>query len=543
MSSPTTNTHPSTDHHYDAIIIGSGIGGLSTGSILAQMANKRVLILERHFTAGGFTHAFSRKGIYHWDVGLHYVGQMGPNDNGRPFFDYITQKGVQWTRMNDPFEMFVYPDFRFGVHGQKERYLNDLIERFPTEASALKRYFKDIDRATKWPVLNEMANQMPAWLGYTLKWVNNHLPYGRNALTTTGDYLAERFQDPQLKAVLASQWGDYGLPPAESAFLIHSTIAKHYLDGGYYPVGGGATIAQSVEKVLKQYGGEIKVRQKVEEILRDNSGRANGVRVSVDKGNEKHEQVIYHAPIIISDAGAYTTYHDLLPAAVAPELRKAIADVEPASSSVGLYLGLKASPATLGIQGENYWIYSSYDHDAMYQNGIDALEGKPHFLYLSFPSVKDPEAKGHTAELLTFAPYAAFEHWKNNKWRHRGEDYNQLKETIAHGMIQFVEERIPGFAGLVDYHEVSTPITIEQFTGHRAGNIYGIPPRLDRYKIEGLGVKTPVSNLYLTGTDALGHGIMGAMMSGVLCAGVVLGGVRGIGRVFGTVQRSAKAKN
>ena len=79
------------ENHYDAIIIGSGIGRLTTASLLAQVERKRVLILERHFKIGGFTHTFGRKGKYEWDVGLHYVGEMGVGEVPRAVFDFITQ--------------------------------------------------------------------------------------------------------------------------------------------------------------------------------------------------------------------------------------------------------------------------------------------------------------------------------------------------------------------------------------------------------------------------------------------------------------------
>jgi monoamine oxidase len=60
---------------WDAIVIGSGIGGLGTAALLAKHGGKRVLVLERHYVAGGFTHTFHRPD-YEWDVGVHYVGQV-----------------------------------------------------------------------------------------------------------------------------------------------------------------------------------------------------------------------------------------------------------------------------------------------------------------------------------------------------------------------------------------------------------------------------------------------------------------------------------
>ncbi|MCU0565929.1 MAG: NAD(P)-binding protein [Oculatellaceae cyanobacterium Prado106] len=96
---------------FDALVIGSGIGGLTVAALLAKLYRKRVLVLEQHFTAGGFTHAFERKGKFHWDVGLHYVGDMGEGDTGRALFDYLSDGQLQWQPMPTPFEKFVYPDF------------------------------------------------------------------------------------------------------------------------------------------------------------------------------------------------------------------------------------------------------------------------------------------------------------------------------------------------------------------------------------------------------------------------------------------------
>ncbi len=82
-----------TQNEFDAIVIGSGIGGLAFASIMAKLRKWRVLVLERHFKIGGFTHTFTRPGGWSWDVGLHYVGDMGKGMLGRRLFDYITDAG------------------------------------------------------------------------------------------------------------------------------------------------------------------------------------------------------------------------------------------------------------------------------------------------------------------------------------------------------------------------------------------------------------------------------------------------------------------
>ena len=58
----------------DVIIVGSGISGLCCGAMLS-MEGKKVLILEKHFKLGGYTHTFKRKG-FEWDVGIHYIAQF-----------------------------------------------------------------------------------------------------------------------------------------------------------------------------------------------------------------------------------------------------------------------------------------------------------------------------------------------------------------------------------------------------------------------------------------------------------------------------------
>jgi phytoene dehydrogenase-like protein len=138
--------------------------------------------------------------------------------------------------------------------------------------------------------------------------------------------------------------------------------------------------------------------------------------------------------------------------------------------------------------------------------------------YLSLPSLKDPKAEGHTAEIITFAPYGEFVAWKDQPWHKREEAYKALKEKAAQLLIKFVDERYKGFADLVDFYEVSTPVTTEYMTSHDQGSIYGlasVPERFDTKKSPWCQVRTPIKNLYLTGADTTSLGIAGAMMGGV----------------------------
>ncbi|MGR9108605.1 MAG: phytoene desaturase family protein, partial [Gammaproteobacteria bacterium] len=221
---------------FDVIVIGSGIGGLTCASLFARLYRKKVLVLERHFRPGGFTHSFRRKARYEWDVGVHYVGEMNPGSHYRQLFDQITGNGVDWRPMPEVYDRFVYPDFTFEARAGMRRFRADLIERFPREQRAIEQYFKDLIAAARWYGRLMFARLLPDKLrplSRLLTCVGRRL-----AMMRTGEYLQRHFRDEKLKAVLLSQWGNAGLPPGRSAFAVHAVIACHYFDGGYYPVGG-----------------------------------------------------------------------------------------------------------------------------------------------------------------------------------------------------------------------------------------------------------------------------------------------------------------
>lgn len=504
---------------YDVIIIGSGIGGLTTASLLAQIERKRVLVLERHFKIGGFTHTFSRQKKYEWDVGLHYVGDVGIGDTARAVSDFITRGKVHWNPMPEVYDRLMFPDFRFDVRAGRENLKADLIERFPHERLSIEQYFKDLNAVNRWLATYAVTQALPKTFR-PLSWLARKFG-AQLALMKTGEYMNKNFKDPKLKAVLLGQWGLYGLSPKTSAFVGHALLMNHYSNGGYYPVGGSGMIANAITPLVEEYGGQVLVNHSVDEIIIEN-GKAVGVKVTHKKGRESIKKAFY-ADVIISNAGAHTTYTQMIPTEQYSKFSEAVRRFPKGSSSVTLYLGLKENPARLGFQGENYWIYSGYDHAQIYSRRNELVEGKVSHAYLSFPSMRNPEARGHTAEIIAFLDIDHFVEWENKPWRKRGEEYEELKRKISHALISFVEERFPGFGELIDYQELGTPITTKYFTNHHNGNMYGLPMVPEKFTSTWLGPHTPVRNLYLTGADAAFFGIVGAMMSGVLASAVAMG--------------------
>ncbi len=205
-----------------------------------------------------------------------------------------------------------------------------------------------------------------------------------------------------------------------------------------------------------------------------------------------------------------------------------------------LFLGLRRDPREIGFHGENHWIFSSFDHEEMCARRDELLEGRAQMAYLSFPSLKDPRATRHTAEIIAPLSYRSLEAYRDQPWRRRGQDYDAAKENMTRALIALVERHHPGFAELVEYSELGTPLTFEHFTAAPSGAIYGYPGTPERYGKRWLAPGTPIRNLWLTGTDAGLLGIMGALMGGVLTASRLLGPF-GFFQIMRAAQRGSGA--
>ena len=380
-----------------------------------------------------------------------------------------------------------------------------MIDAFPNERSNIEQYFRDLKSATGWTNRYFMAMAMPRALAWMVRAVNRltaDLP-----LEITQQYLERRFRDPRLRAVVTSQWADYGLPPGLSAFATHAVIASHYLKEHGIRQGGAGEIAKATGAVIRAAGGELLSNHEVTGILLE-GGRAVGVEVNVRKGKQG-TRAEFRAPVIVSDAGAWNTFTRMLPASALP-FRDQLKSPPEGFEVVELFLGLRRDPREMGFQGENYWIFESFDHDEMYARRNELLDGQAAMAYLSFPSLKDPRAQRHTAEIIAPLSYRSLEAYRDEPWRRRSADYESAKNRMTRALLDLVERHHPGFGDLVEYSELGTPLSFEHFTAAPSGAIYGYPATPEKYRKAWLGPRTPIHNLYLTGamrrcSESWGH--------------------------------------
>jgi all-trans-retinol 13,14-reductase len=233
---------------------------------------------------------------------------------------------------------------------------------------------------------------------------------------------------------------------------------------------------------------------------------------------------------VLSDAGAVNTFERLLPADL-PQLdglRTQLRGVASSTAHLSLYVGLSKSAADLGLKGTNLWVYPSLDHDANVERFARDLDAPFPCVYISFPSAKDPDFQRRhpgksTIEVITMAPYAAFAAWNQTRWKRRGEDYDALKQRLAERLRDELLRQVPSAAGPIDTMELSTPLTTSHFMNYGHGEIYGLSATPERFAIRGLGARTPIRGLYLTGQDVATLGVGGALFGGIVAASAALG--------------------
>ena len=502
---------------YDVIIIGSGISGLTSGVLLAN-SGKKVLILEKHFKVGGWTHTF-RRDNYEWDVGIHYIGEVHNKWSPvRKLFDLISDNKLKWNKMDDNYDRIIFPDKEYNLTAPRERFIPDMAEYFPGTEDKLVKYLEMVDASVR-SGRNYFGNKaLPGWLP-SLSYRFMTKKYFKYSDRITKDVLMEIFNDKKMLGVLCGQWGDYGLPPTQSSFAMHAAVVRHYLNGGNYPVGTSRQIAETASDNLENMGGKLYVHASVDEILTSN-GKTTGVRL---KGGEE-----IYAPLVISSAGVVNTYGKFLRNSPNFDVfSKQLQTVSQTPSYVCLYMGLKISPEKLQEKNTNLWIYPSYNHDENVENYLQDRDKEFPVVYVSFPSAKDPaymkENPGYsTMEAITVLPFEDFEKWKNEPWKKRGDDYEKQKEKISQRILDKVYKYVPAAKNALDYYELSTPLSVKSMANYKKGELYGIDHTPDRFHQRWLKPKSEIKNLYLTGQDVLTVGVTSALFSGLLTASAIL---------------------
>ncbi|CAL9692988.1 unnamed protein product [Knipowitschia caucasica] len=521
----------------DAVVIGSGIGGLGIAVLLAKVG-KKVLVLEQHDRAGGCCHTFTEKG-FEFDVGIHYIGDLQEHKPFRCMLDQMTNGQLQWEPLDNPYDWVVMgpPNNRrrYPIYSGRTRFPEELKKCFPGEEKAIDEYVRMCKKAGRGIWLLALLKLLPspvAWflvktglckrLSYFFEMADRSLTEVVNGLTENTD----------LRAVFTYIFGTYGNIPKDASFSMHSLLVTHYLNGAWYPKGGATEIAFHMIPIIEKAGGAVLVRAPVNRILFNNANEAVGV--SVMKGQE---EVHIRAPMVISDAGIFNTYQKLLPKELQamPAIQKQLSLMKNGEGGLSVFVGLDGSTEEFGLKADNYWIFKENNLDELvedYLNGDREKSAKSvPILFAASPSAKDPiwqerNPGKSTVSLVSFANYKWFEEWKDAKVTNRAPEYKDLKQAFIDSILQDVMEVFPKITrDKIEYVDAGTPITNTHYIGAPKGEIYGADHGKERFSPElnaTIRAQTPLNNLYLTGQDVFLCGFAGALAGALTCGSTIL---------------------
>lgn len=475
---------------YDVIVIGAGMGGLSAATFLAQEGHS-VLVLERHFRAGGYAHSF-RKKRFTFDSAVRIAA--GAKDGG--LLDELLQKAgvadaMDFIKLDDIYSAH-YPDRKIEVSGTIDGLIQAYCEQFPHESENIKALVREMEQLYE-------VTLMLLHSADPLKVLSNPLMLkykDKSFHELTSSFL----QDPKAIHSFSALWAYYGTPPSQGGAMFFAyAIMSYFKEDIYYSKGSFQKLADAFVKRIEELNGEVCLRNEVLKIEVKNK-QVKGVHLQTGEYVE--------APIIVCNGDFLKLVHDLVGEEHFPtRYTKRIAKLKPAISAFEVFLGVDLPLEQYNLSHETF-IYNDYDYDQimdkhsrLHELGPEGLSG----LAISTPTLADPslapEGK-HTAVLTTLVPYDI------------GTDWKEQKEAYQNRLIEMAEQVIPNLRDHIEYVESGTPLTMERYTNNSFGSIYGWEQNKDQTTGKPQHA-TPIKGLYISGqwTDP-GGGVVSVILSG-----------------------------
>ncbi|WMW81550.1 NAD(P)/FAD-dependent oxidoreductase [Undibacterium cyanobacteriorum] len=489
---------------FDVIVVGAGLGGLASASLLAQ-SGRKVLVVDKHNIPGGYATNFKRKD-FTFDVSLHSFDGM---IEGADSYECIKACGIE-----DELEFLPHKRlyrYRSGAidlsvkERDLEAYLQQLAQLFPGEEDNLRRLFAEAERTyanvagflyKKWPFLVRLI-LTPFLFHRVLRYEN----------TTVHAFFSKFTQNERLKTVLAAQWTYYGLPPQRLAFPYFSYPFIDYLkNGGYSIKGGSQSLSNALSRVIERHGGRIVLSSPVKQIHVDGKHRVTGI-TSKKTGRVEADTVIANiSPFAVTELVGKEHF----PGGFCDKLSA----MKVSTSGFQVYLGLDCSLESLGISRDETIIFMSdnpdleQQHQAMMENRVaDNLSGWS----LNFFSNIDPSlVPAGKASLGIFTLLG------DGEWQSLSKaDYKQRKLELTELLISKAEKLMPGLRAHIEVCEAGSPRTLTKFTANPQGAIYGFEQSIHQSGLlRRFRQKYPIQGLYQVGAWTFpGAGFIGTLLS------------------------------
>ena len=481
---------------YDFTVIGAGVSGITSAIALAK-SGFRVALLEKADWTAPLLRGFSRQGVQ-FDTGFHYAGGLGAGGALDIFLRYL---GLSDGITSYPFDEGGFDIFRcaserfeFRFPTGYDRIRDELCRAFPGERPAIESYLAQV------------------------RFVCSAMPYQNPDVPIGSEILLQRVFGPTLKETLDALTGNlllksllsmhtllYGVPSDEVSFVQHAVIVGNYYESAHGIRGGGLSLARACDARLAELGVDVFCGSQVTGITAGPLGELSGVTLLSGE--------------TLSSRGCIATLHprlllDLVPeGAFRPAYRKRLAQLQ---DTVSAFLAYAVCAEPLAeLAGSNLFLLP--DAACIHEMGRRATGEAP--LYLS-GAYRAGESTPSGFVGIFPANFDETAPWQESRLGKRPEGYRQFKQQNLDRMRRQIERLSPDLAGKIRGMEGSTPLTVRDFCASPSGGLYGVKHMVGQYNPLSA---TRMKGLYLAGQALVSPGVMGAVLSGLLACGTILG--------------------
>lgn len=473
---------------YDAIIIGSGAGGLTTASFLAKSGYK-VLVLEQHSLPGGYLHGFKRKN-YYFDSAVYSIAGCGENG----YINYLLkqlgiEKEINFIEYNAIYKI-LSPFGEWTLPAGLENFKNYTISNFPHEEKNINNLLDEMHilynlfELEKFDINIDKVKQKEM----IQKW----------AKRSYKEFIDYFIKDQTLQKILYSMWLYSNLPEDKSASLFNSMMFMvHILESSYYIKGGCDRLARVLVNYITDNNGEIKFNSLVEKIIIENDLAG---KVILSDGKE------YTCKSIIINSSPKHALKNMVthPELISGTIRRKLDKLETSLSAYAIYFAAKINKNIKSPFKESAQLFyvDDDDNNLIYESCINS-NTKPfkNILLTEIPDKENDDIK--TFNILSLISYD------------RNPDWKEIKKEYTENLLNKVKNILKDYIVEIIVLESGTPSTFYRYTLNDKGAMYGFENTKDPFKQTKLDNTTGIANMFLSGHWTIpGPSVYNAMTSG-----------------------------
>lgn len=481
-----------------AVIIGSGLGGLVCGYILAKNG-LRVTVLEKDDQFGGCLQTFSRNGV-RFETGMHYIGSMKEGQSLYNYFKYLSLlPDIKLSELDESgFDIISIAGRRFPIASGDEIFIDTLAREFPGHYSELRQYRNKIKEIVNYSPLYSFQFSKPITL------LNPH-----SVCRSISGFLEHSTDDLLLQNVLAGNIPLYGGIYNKTPLYIYALIQDFYNNSAFRIVGGSDALAKSLVRSIRQMGGTVRNHSDVTEICCDDK-HARSVLLSTGE--------VIEGNVFISDLHPARSLELLSTPLIREAYRKRIKSLQNTISTFTVYLQFK--PNTVSYVNSNFYHYNC--NSVWECEQYNESDWPKSLLYMHMCDEQN-QRYAKSGVLITYMKYADVERWADTTVGNRGEDYLEFKQRKAERMIDEFEKQMPGTKQNILHYYTSTPLTYRDYTGTEKGSMYGLVRDYADPLRSFVAQRTKIPNVFFAGQNINSHGILGVIIGSIITCSEVVG--------------------